>query len=73
MPSAADELCWVSDRTPERPDGHECREKCDGRLHGICDEADPDCEPLKTVRQACMREHFEMEFFEGGRHSGVLL
>ena len=44
MPCAAGELGLVSACTPKRPDGHECRGKCGGRLHGLCGEADPDCD-----------------------------
>ena len=55
MPCAAGKLCWVPARTPEGPDGHECRGKCSGRLHGICGEADPDCDnPMQCVCHDCL-------------------
>ena len=42
-------------RTPERPDGHECRGKCGGRLHGLCGEADPDRDnPMQRVCHDCL-------------------
>ena len=43
IPCAAGEVCLIQDRTPQRPDGHECRGKCGGRLHGFYGEADPNC------------------------------
>ena len=55
MPCAAGELCMVPARTPERPDGHECRGKCGGRLQGLCGEADPDCDnPMQRVYHDCL-------------------
>ena len=55
MPCAAGELCLVPARTPERPDGHECRGKCGGRLHRRCSEADPDCDnPMSRVCHDCL-------------------
>ena len=55
MPCAAGELCLVPARTPERPDGHECRGKCCGRRHGLCGEADPDCDnPMQRVCHDCL-------------------
>ena len=55
MPCAAGELCLVPARTPERPDGHECRGKCGGRLHGLCGEADPDSDnPMQRVCHDCL-------------------
>ena len=42
-------------RTPERPDGHECRGKCGGRPHGLCGEADPDRDnPMQRVCHDCL-------------------
>ena len=38
MLCAAGELCHLPARTPEPPDGHECRGGCGGRLHGCCGE-----------------------------------
>ena len=55
MPCAAGELCLVLARTPKRPDGHECRGKCGGRLHGLCGEADQDCDnPMQRVCHDCL-------------------
>ena len=55
MPCAAGGLCLVPARTPERPDGHERRGKCGGRLHGLCGEADPDCDnPMQRVCHDCL-------------------
>ena len=55
MPCAAGELCLVPARTPERPDGHECHGKCGGRMHGLCGEADPDCDnPKQRVCHDCL-------------------
>ena len=56
MPSAAGELlCLVPALTPERRDGHECRGKCGGRLHGLCGEADPDCDdPMQRICHDCL-------------------
>ena len=45
----------VPARTPERPDGHECRGKCGGRLRGLCGEANPDCDdPMQRVCHDCL-------------------
>ena len=50
MPRAAGELCLDPALTLERTDGHESRGKSDGRLHGLCGEADPDCDiPMQRV------------------------
>ena len=38
MPCAAGELCHLPARTPEPPDGQECRGGCGDRLHGCCGE-----------------------------------
>lgn len=38
MPCAAGALCHVKERTPEAPDGHECKGGCGGRLHALCGE-----------------------------------
>ena len=55
MPCAAGELCLIPDRTPQRPDGYECRGKCGGRLHGFCGEAGPDCgNPMQRVCHDCL-------------------
>ena len=54
MPCAAGELCLVPVCTPERPDGHECRGNFGGRLHGLCGEADPDCDNPKRVCHDCL-------------------
>ena len=48
MPCAAGELCLVLARTPKRPDGHECRGKCGGRLHGLCG-----VKPIRTATTQC--------------------
>ena len=54
MPCAAGEL-FGSSPHPQAPDGHECRGKCGGRLHGLCGEADPDCDnPMQRVRHDCL-------------------
>ena len=45
----------IPDRTPKRPDGHECRGKCGGRLFGFCGEADPDFDrPIEHVCHDCL-------------------
>ena len=44
IPCAAGQLCLIPDHTPQPPDGHKCRGKCGGRLHGFCGDADPDCD-----------------------------
>ena len=55
IPSAAGELWLVPGRTHERPDGYECHGKCGGRLHGLCGEADPDCDnPMQRVCHDCL-------------------
>ena len=55
MPCAAGELYLVPASTPERPDGHECRGKCGGRLHGLCGEAEPNCD--NPVPRVCHDGH----------------
>ena len=55
MPCAAGELCLVPALNPERPNGHGCRGKCGDRLHGLCGEADPDCDnPMQRVCNDCL-------------------
>ena len=49
MPSEADEPCLVPAFTSERHEGHRCLGKCIGRLHGLCGEADPDCDKEVNV------------------------
>ena len=55
MPCAEGELCLVPGLTPERPDGPECRGERGGRLHGLCGEADPDCDnPMQRICHYCL-------------------
>lgn len=54
-PCAAGKPCSVPDRTPERPDGHERRGKCGGRLHTeqrLCH----DCLATVIVREVNVEE-----------------
>ena len=55
MPCAAVELCLVAALTPKRPDDHEFRGKCGGRLHGFRGEAEPDCNnPMQRILHYCL-------------------
>ena len=46
---AAGKVCFVPVCTPHRRDGHGCRGRCGGRLHGHCED-DLDCDnPMQHV------------------------
>ena len=53
MPCAAGELCLNPDHTPVDPDGHQCRGRCGGRLHGCCGDVEGEHE-IHRICPACV-------------------
>ncbi|CAB1104515.1 unnamed protein product [Ectocarpus sp. CCAP 1310/34] len=53
MPCAEGDLCRIPDRTPQVPNGHVCRGRCGGRLHGECGSMFDDSE-LNRICSTCV-------------------
>ena len=56
----AGEMCPMPCVEPEPPNGHTCRGKCGGDLHGLCgEEEDPDGDnPMHRICHACAAAEF---------------